>query len=281
MLSNERYTGVYVYGRQTRAEKNAHKLKPQEEQVRIPGGMPRIIDDDTWSRAQDRLNGKKAKMGKAKFPYLFQGKVVCECGKVMHAGVSTGKGHVYGYYRCPDRCGMPAVRADKFDEAILDAFVRAINVDKLTIDKILAQVKVPQVEDEPYKEELKRVRKEIKGLVDAMKAGAHHQMIVDQLNELSQKERELTERKPKEQAPPTREAVMRFLCDMRSIKDKPYEEQRSIINNLIEHIKISKTGQITVQFWIPMVAGGRNPFVSHLSIAGFAFLLAQATYEKC
>ena len=110
----------------------------------------------------------------------------------------------------------------------------------------------------PYADELKRVRKEIKSLVEAMKAGAHHQMIIDQLNELSEKERQLQAREPVQQKMPTSDDVYRFLEDMKSIQDKPYEEQRAIIHALVDRVIINKTGQITVRFCLPMVAGGRN-----------------------
>lgn len=259
MLSNERYHGVYVFGRQTRTEKNSHKMKPEEEQVRIPGGMPQIIDDDTWAMAQERLHGRRHKRGRAIYPYLLQGKVVCECGQTMVGWKSEGKGHVYGYYRCPGKCGMKGIRADKFDQAFLQAFARAVAVDAVTVDTIMAQVKAPPAPaNDPYKDELKKVRKEINGLVEAMKAGAHHQILIDQLNELSEKERKLMAYKPATPQGPTKENVKKFLEDMKGIEDKPFEEQRRIINSLVDKIKISKTGHVAVQFWIPMVAGDRN-----------------------
>lgn len=260
MLSNERYNGVYVFGRQTRAEKNSHNLKPAGEQVRIPGGMPQIIDDNTWARAQARLHDRKHNAsGRAVYPFLFQGKIECACGRIMSCGSSTGKGHIYGYYRCPDKCGTKPIRADKFDKAFLNAFSRAIDINDLTVARILVRVKKQEEpKKSPYADELKRVRKEIKSLVEAMKAGAHHQMIIDQLNELSEKERQLQAREPVQQKMPTSEDVYRFLEDMKSIQDKPYEEQRAIIHALVDRVIINKTGQITVRFCLPMVAGGRN-----------------------
>lgn len=256
MLSNERYHGVYVFGRQTRAEKNSHKFKPVEEQVRIVGGLPQIIDDVTWERAQARLKDRKRNASsRVQLPYLLQGKVVCTCGKVMSCKSSTGKGHKYGYYRCPD--GHTVVRADEFDAAFLQAFSRAVQVDAVTADKILAQVRVPEAEADPYKEELKSVRKEIKSLVEAMKAGAHHSIIIQQLNELSERERQLVSKKPVEQRAPTREDVEKFLAEMKSIESKPFAEQKQVIGELVEKIQIGETG-ITVQFRLKMVAGGCN-----------------------
>ena len=130
----------------------------------------------------------------------------------------------------------------------------------------MGQVKAPPVPaKDPYKEELKKVRKEIAGIVEAMKAGAHHQMLIDQLNELARKEQELAAHKP--YAPPavSKQTVIQFLEDMKALPFKPFEEQRSTIRALIDSIKISQTGQATVRFGIPMVAGeGLEPTTSGL-----------------
>jgi len=70
---------------------------------------------------------------------------------------------------------MPSIRADKFDKAFLLTFARAIEVDAVTVGMLLDQVKVPPAPaKDPYKEEMKKVRKEISGLVEAMKAVVHH-----------------------------------------------------------------------------------------------------------
>lgn len=271
MLSNERYHGVYVFGRQTRAEKNSHKFKPVEEQVRIPGGLPQIIDDITWERAQARLKDRKRNpASRAQLPYMFQGKVVCSCGKIMSCKSSSGKGHKYGYYRCPDGCTV--VRADKFDDAFLKAFARAVQVDAVTADRILAQVRVPEREEDPCKEELKNVRKEIKSLVEAMKAGAHHPIIIQQLNELSEKERQLVSRKPADPRQPTRRDVLNFLEEMKSIESKPFAEQKQIVGELIDKMEIGETG-ITVRFRLPLVAGGCN--------MSYALLLPVVLLDVC
>lgn len=258
MLSNERYNGVYVFGRQTRAEKNSHKLKPEAEIVRVPGGMPKIIDDDTWARAQARLHDRRRNAaGRAKYPFLLAGKVICECGAVMNCGSSSGKGHEYGYYRCPNKCGMLTIRADKLDAQIVEAIAASIHLDDDTVKAITAQVKQPEDDqNQIVKAELKKTRKEIQGLVEAMKAGAHHQVIIDQLNELSKKEKELEAYKPPQSV--SRDSILAFLTKMQKLQDAPQEEQRRILHALINSLKINKTGGVTVRFCLSMVAGERN-----------------------
>lgn len=258
MLSNERYNGVYVFNRQTRANKNSHRLKPEEETVRIKGGMPQIIDDDLWLRASARISDRKRNAaGKAKYPFLLAGKVVCSCGATMSCGSSSGKGHEYEYYRCQKKCGMPTVRADRLDAQIVEAIAAGVRLDDETVDAIAAQVKQPENDQAKIvKEELRKTRKEIQGLVEAMKAGAHHPLIIDQLNELTAKEKRLEAFKQ----PPAfnRAAILKFLTAMQDLPCTQPDEQRRILQGLIHSVKISKTGGVTVRFCLQMVAGDRN-----------------------
>ena len=258
MLSNEKYHGVYIFGRQTRAAHNSRAIKPDSEIVRIPGGVPQIIDDDTWARAQERLHDTKRRAAaKVNHFYLLQGKVVCGvCGSVMGVFTSSRAGYEYGYYRCPKRCGMPSCRSDKLDEAILESFSRSIKIDEPTIQRFLRAMPPEDDTDRIVAEELKKTRREIKGLVEAIKAGAHHQMVLNELEQLTKKEQELQAR-PK-QTRPGREAVIAFLERMKGIQFLPPEEQKRVIRPLIDHIKITTDGRVTVSFVVSHGCGGRT-----------------------
>ncbi|MDY4950438.1 MAG: recombinase family protein [Clostridium cadaveris] len=51
ILRNERYTGVYIYNRsssETNGKRNSHAYKPDDEVIKIKGGMPQIISYDVW-----------------------------------------------------------------------------------------------------------------------------------------------------------------------------------------------------------------------------------------
>ena len=84
MLSNEKYRGVYVWN-----------------DVRVEGGMPRIVDDATWYEAQRRGERQAVTHG-SNSDYLLAGKLVCaECGSYMHG--ESAKGGRYRYYCCLHR----------------------------------------------------------------------------------------------------------------------------------------------------------------------------------
>ncbi len=54
ILSNEKYTGVYVFNKTQRkgvnGKRNGHKQKSEEEIIKVEGGMPQIIDKETFNQ---------------------------------------------------------------------------------------------------------------------------------------------------------------------------------------------------------------------------------------
>lgn len=58
ILRNEKYTGVYIYNnaaRKVNGKYNNRKRKPDNDIIRIPGGMPRIIEIEIWKKVQDKM----------------------------------------------------------------------------------------------------------------------------------------------------------------------------------------------------------------------------------
>lgn len=86
ILRNRKYTGEYRY-----------------DTTVIPDGMPRIIEQDLFDRAQKRLDQNKRAPGRAKAEeeYLLTTKAFCgECGSMLVGDCGTSKtGSVYYYYK--------------------------------------------------------------------------------------------------------------------------------------------------------------------------------------
>ena len=81
IIRNDRYLGIYKWGG-----------------VRVEGGMPAIVDGETFERCQRHSRRKSAHSR-----YLLTGKVYCACGRKMRSASGTSKsGRRYTYYRCPD-----------------------------------------------------------------------------------------------------------------------------------------------------------------------------------
>lgn len=67
ILTKRKYIGEYVYNRKVAksltGKYNSNANKPENEFVRIPNAVPRIIDDETFNKVQTRLNQNKRKVG--------------------------------------------------------------------------------------------------------------------------------------------------------------------------------------------------------------------------
>lgn len=110
LLTNERYTGVYIYG-----------------DVRIEGGVPQIVDKGLFLRVQEVLKTKKNPQGRHRTngDYLLTGKLFCGHCKSPMVGVSgTGKsGKLHYYYICQKKrmeksCDKATVRRDAIEREV-------------------------------------------------------------------------------------------------------------------------------------------------------------------
>lgn len=108
ILSNERYTGVYIY-----------------DDVRLPGAMPAIIDADLFDKvAERRAILAHAPASKAAL-YALSGKVFCGvCQSLMTGEYGTSaNGERYFYYACSHKrrgvsCTLRPVGRDKLERAV-------------------------------------------------------------------------------------------------------------------------------------------------------------------
>ena len=120
LLSNERYTGVYIYGN-----------------VRIEGGVPQIIDKELFYTVQEKLRKSPQCRPRSTGDYLLTGKLYCGKCKSHMVGVSgTGKsGKVHHYYSCQGRrtaksCSKDNVRRDWIEQEVASAItVNLLNDD--------------------------------------------------------------------------------------------------------------------------------------------------------
>ncbi|MCX8131020.1 MAG: recombinase family protein [Clostridia bacterium] len=142
ILTNERYTGVYVFNKAVK--KSKRKLKDEAEVIRIPGGIPAIIDNKTFERVKLRMKvqaSQKAK-NKAKVNYLLTGLLFCgECGSAMVGNRRTRADKVYASYECGGRkrkhdCKAKSITKEKIEAQVLEKLEKEIlsneSIDMLT-----------------------------------------------------------------------------------------------------------------------------------------------------
>ena len=131
MLKNERYTGVYIWG-----------------EVRIVGGMPMLVDEDTFKAAQRSTSRRTGKRN-----YILTGKLLCPvCGYDLSGMVAKGRSKQYHYYRCK-HCNVKPIRADLLEMGIAAA-LREFLSNRETALRIAALVS----------ESMKDTRANLKGL---------------------------------------------------------------------------------------------------------------------
>ena len=121
---NERYRGIYIY-----------------RDVRVEGGMPRIVSDELYYKVQEVLKVKKNPQGRRKRSgyeeYLLTGKLYCgHCGSPMTGIAGTSKtGAMHYYYTCQKRrtdhsCDKKAVRRDQIERVVAVAIQQQLLTDE-------------------------------------------------------------------------------------------------------------------------------------------------------
>lgn len=265
ILHNEKYTGTYIFGIQKRSEHNSHKKQP--DAIRIPEGMPRIIDDGTWLAVQERLNDSKRKAAnKAKRRvYLLSGKVICpKCGAIMAGSTTVNpRGYEHSYYGCTTKqrtkaCDQKNIPAEKLENSVLELIEEKLRPDQDMAEAILEILSEEDPELKQNLKELEETETKQARLIALVESGGDFPSVMARLGELANKEKTLRQKIAEaRKADINLETVKEFLRSMTDIKALPRERQKEIINRVIDKIKISET-QIDAEFRILLVAGERN-----------------------
>ena len=206
ILSNEKYTGVYVFNKTQRkgvnGKRNGHKQKSEEEIIKVEGGMPQIIDKETFNQAQEMMQRRKKSPGahKATTTYLLTGIIVCgECGHAMQGNKRKDKyGNDYISYRCGCRkqkrdCKNREIKRDCLETFILQELEKNILNDEAipalseALNKKLKESNDNNAELlKSLENKLEKVNKEISNILNAIMNGIVNSMLKEKLDELEQ-----------------------------------------------------------------------------------------------
>ncbi len=166
MLNNRRYLGEYKFQDTVNNE-----------------AIPPIISQELFDKCQHRLNVNKHKAGSFKNnkeKYLLTGKIFCgNCGATISGISGTGKcKSIYRYYKCMNvkkhKCNKKPVQKELIENIVLNAAMDIFK-DKALIRKISKACFDLQSKESPMlpalKRRLRENQKEIKNLMNAIKAG--------------------------------------------------------------------------------------------------------------
>lgn len=191
ILINSKYKGEYTYNRTSRknryTKRNHRKSKDEAEIIRVPNGMPAIVSEEVFEKAQQILKLRKRTKGqmKAKQTYLLSGVLICkQCGAKYHANTRpAGRNKTkYFSYRCSNRkalggkkCDCKEIRRDDLDQFVLNKITQQLlnpnQIDYLveSVNKQLSQRLTQNKVHEPkLKKRLAEVNQQLNHLVDVL-----------------------------------------------------------------------------------------------------------------
>lgn len=149
LITNKKYIGVYTYGGKE-----------------VENGIPSIITNEIFSKAQNMINVKKLAPAKAraKKEYLLTTKLFCGHCKDMMTGTSgtSGTGKLHSYYLCNTakkrlNCNKKSVQKDYVEDLVVNK-AREILADNKNI-KMIAKEVMSVVEKEKDNTNIKRLNK--------------------------------------------------------------------------------------------------------------------------
>ena len=135
ILVNSKYKGEYVFGRslskpkQPGMKRSHRKNKDESEIIRVPNGLPAIVDEGTFEQVQKLLASRQRSKGasKAKEVYLVSGLIECgECGSAYHGSARIGGRNKQKYvsYRCSKRKKIEnPCKCKEINRTLLDSFI--------------------------------------------------------------------------------------------------------------------------------------------------------------
>lgn len=172
ILHQEKYCGTYVWNKTATVKGDtgkSHTMKPEDEQTRIEGGCPAIIDRDTFDKVQKAMR-QRSGGNRAHYHYMLAGMGVLKCahcGHTMYGAVCTKHdGTKYTVYACPNHhggdrsCPTKDVRTDYLDGFVGKALIarRFLKSDTPDLSKQVA-----------FGDEIRRLQKrqrELKGAIE-------------------------------------------------------------------------------------------------------------------
>lgn len=242
LLKNEKYTGIYIW----------------KDEVRVEGGMPAIIDHETWEKAQQMMVKNKAAPARrdVKVDFLLTGKLFCgHCGGPM-SGISgtSQNGDTHYYYTCssrrrklePNNCKKKNIRRDWIETVVIRHISYLLGKDDMLerlADKCYAVYK-EENDDTSYVDslnaQLKEVQAALNNLLKAIEMGIFSPTTASRMNELEEQKRQLEDEiklsKADNSLKITRDHILYFLLKLRELNINDPGCRQKLIDTFVNSI---------------------------------------------
>ena len=204
ILKNKRYAGYYTHKRAI--IENGIKTKKYDV-TEIRGGIPAIISEELFNQVQELMAKKKKAPARAKAvneKYILSGSTFCGyCDRTVIgvSGTSKTGGKKHFYYRCsagnhkdasgkPHKCELKSNRKRALEDFVAEKTLELLTAERINdiANKIVALCKKER-EDKSgltaLESRLKRVKKEERNLLKAIKSGKAQKILLDELDKVA------------------------------------------------------------------------------------------------
>ena len=180
----------------------------------FPGLQKSILAPQLFEQVQKLLASHNHRVGEIryaanKYGFLLKGLVRCgECGGAVSPYIRPKKGKVYLYYKClaqanglPVKCSFKSIGARKLEEFIIEKLA-VIGWDRPFLEKVLRSaekkakdsLKPLENEKRQTEEHIQDLQKEIRQLLNMVKAGGDSLEVAEELKRLENAKKELDAR---------------------------------------------------------------------------------------
>jgi site-specific DNA recombinase len=273
MLHNPKYAGVYVYNRapqRVEGSRNWHNSKPDDDLIRIPGGIPLIVSKEVFIQVQQRLDRRAERYAYARenrASYVLTGKTICgDCGSPM-TGYSkrNNEGKLYRYYYCNAgrRTGKQClnghwnkdeteelianeIRAELLDYARDDSKIERCYQELVALDSNRKDLRAPLERD------IRSAEEKISRLLDLAESGkgnldSIYKRIEENETNLKLLKQELAQ--VKADLKYDKESVRQYFLNAAKLADNSNPEGlKQLLEKYVERITIHPTGAISTDF---------------------------------
>lgn len=238
LLSYEQYIGVYKFG-----------------DIRIEGGVPAIVDRETWNEVQRILSNKNRPRGHKRndTEYFLVGKAFCGlCGSPMTGISGTSRnGSLYSYYMCnahhyDHTCEKKNVPRDDLEYSVALVVKQVLQDDSViewllsgyadVVERIKEESKVNQLEIQ-----LAETNKILGNLMKAMEQGLFNDMAIQRMNELSDTKKDIERALSMESEALRTYSLDKFRATLYSYRDGDLEDpkvMKALIQTFVERVLV-------------------------------------------
>lgn len=237
VLTNKKYIGIY-----------------ECLDIVLDNAIPRIIDDETFQKVQQRIKANKRAPARAKssVDFLLTGKLFCgNCGNNMVGDSGTSKtGATHFYYSCIEKkrrhgCKKKSVKKDWIEKVITDVTINQVLTDeniKFIAEKayeIHEKEREDKSEINALQNSLREVEKVINNIMNAIEQGIITPTTKDRLMEAEERKSAILASIAREeiQKPKiTKEHIEFFLHDMKNKIYNSTERTEIIIQTFVNAV---------------------------------------------